>query len=36
MESFGKSSLNAERKEWENDPKVAASEEICRPCFRSG
>jgi len=32
MESFGKSSLKAERKEWENDPNVAASEEICRPC----
>ena len=36
MESFGKSSLKAERKEWENDPNVAASEEICRPCVRYG
>jgi len=31
MESFGKSSLKAERKEWENDPNVAASEEIVSP-----
>ena len=31
MESFGKSSLKAERKEWENDPNVAASEDICNP-----
>jgi hypothetical protein len=36
MESFGKSSLKAERKEWENDPKVAASEEICSPYVRYG
>ena len=31
MESFGKSSLKAERKDWENDPNVAASEETCSP-----
>lgn len=31
MESFGNSSLKAERKEYENDPNVAASEEICSP-----
>ena len=33
MESFGKSSLKAERKEWENDPNVAASVDICNPWF---
>ena len=33
MESFGKSSLKAERKELENDPNVAASEDICNPWF---
>lgn len=31
MESFGKSSLKAERREWENDPNVAASEDTCNP-----
>ena len=36
MESFGKSSLKAERKEWENDPNVAASEEICSPYVQYG
>lgn len=36
MESFGKSSLKAERKELENDPNVAASEEICSPYVRYG
>ena len=36
MESFGKSSLKAERKEWENDPNAAASEEICNPYVRYG
>ena len=36
MESFGKSSLKAERKEYENDPNVAASEEICSPYARHG
>jgi len=35
MESFGKSSLKAERKECENDPNVAASEEICSPYVRN-
>ena len=33
MESFGKSSLKAERNEWENDPNVAASVDICNPWF---
>lgn len=33
MESFGKSSRKAERNEWENDPNVAASVDICNPCI---
>ena len=33
MGSLGNSSLKAERKEWENEPNVAASEDVCNPWF---